>query len=150
MGLPLARGGTLPAFADRLSVIARPMRLLVVEDSPLLRKMFGLAFPTQLHELRQAENGREAIDLLARSATPYDAVLLDLQMPDMNGVDFIRAIRRLPTHGRTPIVLTTAEPDDSELLQAAATLGVAAVVKKPWTPQLLRQAVQQLIEPPTG
>ena len=51
---------------------------------------------------------------------------------------------------RTPIVLTTAEPDDSELLQAATSLGVAAVVKKPWTPQLLRQAVQQLLDPPTG
>ena len=126
------------------------MRLLVVEDSPLLRKMFGLAFPKQLHELRQAENGREAIELLGESATAYDAVLLDLQMPDMNGVEFIRAIRRLPVHGRTPIVLTTAEPDDSELLQAATSLGVAAVVKKPWTPQLLRQAVQQLLDPPTG
>jgi two-component system chemotaxis response regulator CheY len=126
------------------------MRLLVVEDSSLLRKMFGLAFPQQLHELRQAENGREAIALLGEAVTAYDAVLLDLQMPDMNGVEFIRAIRRLPIHGRTPIVLTTAEPDDSELLQAATSLGVAAVVKKPWTPQLLRQAVQQLLDPPTG
>ena len=41
------------------------MRLLVVEDSPLLRKMFGLAFPQQFHELGQAENGREAIEVLA-------------------------------------------------------------------------------------
>lgn len=126
------------------------MRLLVVEDSPLLRKMFGLAFPQQLNELRQAENGRDAIAILAGTSTPFDAVLLDLQMPDMDGVEFIRAIRRLPLHGGTPIVLTTAEPDDSELLQAATTLGVAAVVKKPWTPHRLRQAVQQLLDPPTG
>jgi len=126
------------------------MRLLVVEDSPLLRKMFGLAFPQQLHELRQAENGRDAIAILAGTPSPFDAVLLDLQMPDMDGVEFIRAIRRLPLHGGTPIVLTTAEPDDSELLHAATTLGVAAVVKKPWTPQRLRQAVQQLLDPPTG
>jgi CheY-like chemotaxis protein len=126
------------------------MRLLVVEDSPLLRKMFGLAFPQQFNELQQAENGREAIALLADTSAPFDAVLLDLRMPDMNGVEFIRAIRGLPSHGRTPIVLTTAEPDDSDLMQEAAALGVGAVVKKPWTPQKLRQVVQQLLDPPTG
>jgi CheY-like chemotaxis protein len=126
------------------------MRLLVVEDSPLLRKMFGLAFPQQFNELQQAENGREAMALLADTRAPFDAVLLDLRMPDMNGVEFIRAIRGLPLHGRTPIVLTTAEPDDSSLMQEATALGVAAVVKKPWTPQNLRQIVQQLLDPPTG
>jgi CheY-like chemotaxis protein len=126
------------------------MRLLVVEDSPLLRKMFGLAFPQQFNELQQAENGREAMALLAGTPAPFDAVLLDLRMPDMNGAEFIRAIRGLPVHGRTPIVLTTAEPDDSGLMQEATALGVAAVVKKPWTPQKLRQVVQQLLEPPTG
>jgi CheY-like chemotaxis protein len=127
-----------------------PMRLLVVEDSPLLRKMFGLAFPQQLNELRQAENGRQAIAILADSRTPFDAVLLDLRMPDIDGVEFIRLIRRLPLHGRTPIVLTTAEADDSDLMRAAAALGVAAVVKKPWTPQHLRQAVHGLVDSPTG
>lgn len=126
------------------------MRLLVVEDSPLLRKMFGLAFPHQLHELGQAENGRDAIALLADRPDPFDAVLLDLRMPDMDGAEFIRELRRLPVHGRTPIVLTTAEPDDSALMRTAVELGVAAVVKKPWTPQNLRLVVQQVLDPPTG
>lgn len=126
------------------------MRLLVVEDSPLLRKMFGLAFPHQLHDLGQAENGRAAIELLAGTHDLFDAVLLDLSMPDMNGAEFIRALRRLPVHGRTPVVLTTAEPDDSDLMREATTLGVAAVVKKPWTPQKLRLVVQQIVDPPTG
>jgi CheY-like chemotaxis protein len=43
------------------------MRLLVVEDSPLLRKMFGLAFPNQTNDLQPAENGRSAMELLASS-----------------------------------------------------------------------------------
>ena len=87
------------------------MRLLVVEDSSLLRKMFGLAFPQQFHELGQADNGRQAMDMLQREERPFDAVLLDLRMPDMNGIEFIRALRRLPAHQSTPIVLTTAEAD---------------------------------------
>jgi two-component system chemotaxis response regulator CheY len=126
------------------------MRLLVVEDSPLLRKMFGLAFPNQTNELQPAENGRSAMELLAGSSEPFDAVLLDLRMPDMDGVEFLRALRRQPVHRLTPVVLTTAEADDSELLAQARRLGVAAVVKKPWSPQALRNVVQQVIEPPPG
>ena len=126
------------------------MRLLVVEDSPLLRKMFGLAFPSQTNELQPAESGRSAMELLEGSAEPFDAVLLDLRMPDMDGVEFLRALRRQPVHRRTPVVLTTAESDDSELMTRAKALGVAAVVKKPWSPQALRSVVQQVIEPPPG
>jgi two-component system chemotaxis response regulator CheY len=126
------------------------MRLLVVEDSPLLRKMFGLAFPNQTNDLEPAENGRSAMKLLAASSEPFDAVLLDLRMPDMDGVEFLRALRRQPVHRRTPVVLTTAESDDSELMEQARTLGVAAIVKKPWSPQELRSVVQQVIESPQG
>ena len=125
------------------------MRLLVVEDSPLLRKMFGLAFPNLWNDLQQAENGREAMAVLAGTLEPFDVVLLDLRMPDMNGVEFIRALRRQPVHRRTPVVLTTAEADDSELMREAQALEVAAIVKKPWHPQGLRQVVQQVLDQPT-
>ena len=126
------------------------MRLLVVEDSPLLRKMFGLAFPHQTNVLQPAESGRAAMALLEGSAERFDAVLLDLRMPDMDGVEFLRELRRQPVHGRTPVVLTTAEADDSELMTEARALGVAAVVKKPWSPQELRGVVQRVIDSPPG
>jgi CheY-like chemotaxis protein len=126
------------------------MRLLVVEDSPLLRRMFGLAFPHQSNELHPAENGRSALELLAVYPQPFDVVLLDLRMPDMDGVEFLRALRELPMHGRTPVVLTTAESDDSELLEQARALGVDAVVKKPWSPQALRDVVHKVIASPAG
>jgi CheY-like chemotaxis protein len=121
----------------------------VVEDSPLLRKMFGLAFPNLWNDLQQAENGREAMAVLAGTLEPFDVVLLDLRMPDMNGVEFIRALRRQPVHRHTPVVLTTAEADDSELMREAQALKVAAIVKKPWHPQGLRQVVQQVLDQPT-
>jgi two-component system chemotaxis response regulator CheY len=126
------------------------MRLLVVEDSPLLRKMFGLAFPHQLNDLKPAENGRDAMELLESSPEPFDAVLLDLRMPDMDGVEFLRAFRRQPVHGRTPVIVTTAETDDSELVEQARALGVSAIVKKPWSPPALRAVVQKVIDSPTG
>ena len=122
------------------------MKILVVEDSALLRRMYHLAFPRREHELDTAEGGRQALDLLAESRPPHDIILLDLRMPDMSGVEFIRTMRRGAARGGAPIVVTTAEPDDSHLLREAKALGVAAVVKKPWKPQQLRAVVQAVLD----
>ena len=107
--------------------------------------MYGLAFSRRDHELVEAENGRQALDLLAASTDRFDVILLDLRMPDMDGVEFIRAIQRRPLFD-VPIIVTTSEPDSSELLQQARTLGVAAVMKKPWKPQELVDLVQSVRE----
>lgn len=119
------------------------MRLLIVEDSSLIRKVTRLAFPSRDHELHEAENGLQAIGLVDGTDRPFDAIVLDLQMPDMDGVAFIRALRQRPRHRDTPIVLATSEPESSALLQEARRLGVAGVAKKPWKPQELAALVQR-------
>ena len=121
------------------------MRLLIVEDSPLVRRMYGLAFNRRDHEITEAENGRQALELLRSEPVPFDVILLDLHMPDMNGVEFIEAVKQRPLFS-TPIIVTTAERESSELLQRARALGVAAVVKKPWKPQELAALVQRVRE----
>jgi two-component system, chemotaxis family, chemotaxis protein CheY len=121
------------------------VRLLIVEDSPLVRKMYGLAFPKREHELTAAENGRMALAAIAESPQPYDLILLDLCMPDMDGVEFIRAVRSNRAFAHIPIVLTTAEPAGSDLMTRAQALGVAGVVRKPWKPQELRDVVQNVL-----
>jgi CheY-like chemotaxis protein len=120
------------------------MRILIVEDSPLVQRMYGLAFPGRQHTLVTAANGREALDLLAQADTPFDLILLDLRMPDMNGVEFLAALqcRRAPG---IPVILTTAERPDSGLIQEARMRGAAAVVHKPWKPQELQEVVRQVI-----
>jgi two-component system, chemotaxis family, chemotaxis protein CheY len=122
------------------------MRLLVVEDSALIRTVTRLAFPSKDHEIQDAANGRQALALLDAASQRFDAILLDLRMPEMNGVEFIRELRKRPRHRDTPIVVATSEADTSELVQEARRLGVAAVVKKPWKPQELAQLVQTCIE----
>ncbi len=124
------------------------MRVLIVEDSPLVRRMYGLVFTKREHELVTAEDGRKALDALEADPHPFDLILLDLRMPDMNGVEFIRAIRRTTRFRDIPIVLTTVEPDTSDLLHEARGLGVAAVVKKPWKPQELRDVVHTVLRKP--
>jgi two-component system, chemotaxis family, chemotaxis protein CheY len=118
------------------------MRLLIVDDSELIRKVTRLAFPGTKYDLEEAENGYGALAQLSLAQRPFDVIVLDLQMPDMNGVEFIQALRQRPLHRDTPIVIASSEKEDSALLQAARGLGVAAVVRKPWKPQELAAAVQ--------
>ena len=70
------------------------MRLLIIEDSPLVRRMYGLAFSRRDHDLVEVENGLQALDALAGASEPFDVILLDLRMPDMDGPTFLRTLRR--------------------------------------------------------
>lgn len=120
------------------------MKLLIIEDSPLVRRMYGLAFPRREHDLVEAENGIEALDAIATASHPFDIILLDLRMPDMDGATFLRTLRRTALFREIPIIVTTAEPESSELLQEVRTLGVDAVVKKPWKPHELSDLVRSV------
>ncbi len=120
------------------------MRLLIVEDSALVRRMYGLAFSRREHDLVEVENGLQALDALAGASDPFDVILLDLRMPDMDGATFLRAVRRTALFGDIPIIVTTAERETSELLRQARELGVAAVVAKPWKPQDLINTVESV------
>ena len=119
------------------------MRLLIIEDSALIRKVTHLAFPSREHELHEAENGADALALMDQAADTFDAIVLDLQMPGMNGVEFLKGLQQRPRHRDTPVVIATSETESSELLREARRLGVAGVVKKPWKPQELANLVQQ-------
>jgi len=120
------------------------VRLLIVEDSALVRRMYGLVFSRREHDMVEADDGRTALAALRDSPEPFDIILLDLRMPGMDGVGFIRAVREDPQHRAIPIIVTTSEPESSELLQQARSLGVAAVIKKPWKPQDLLELVKRV------
>jgi|GEM_PF-588301 len=138
-------------LSQRLSAIStggddRAMKILIVEDSPLVQKMYGLVFSKREHVMTTALNGRDALQLINDSTAPYDLILLDLRMPDMDGVEFIEALRKSGHEfDSIPIVLTTAEPEESSLLQHARAMGVSAVVRKPWRPNELREVIRQVI-----
>jgi two-component system, chemotaxis family, chemotaxis protein CheY len=123
------------------------MKLLIIEDSPLVRRMYGLAFPRREHEIIEAENGLEALDALAAASDPFDVILLDLRMPDMDGVTFLRTVRRTALFQDIPIIVTTSEPESSALLEEVRALGIEAVVRKPWKPQELIDVVQRVRRP---
>jgi CheY-like chemotaxis protein len=140
----------MPSLRSLESKGGERVKVLIVEDSPLVQKMYGLVFSKRDHELTTAEDGRRALSAIAQSQKPYDLILLDLRMPDMDGVEFIRIVRKNSVLTRIPIILTTAEPEGSEMMQQAKALGVTAVVHKPWKPQDLRALVDSVLHKRAG
>src|SRR5687767_4093902 len=107
-------------------------RILIVDDSPTIRRMMIASLrPLKDVEFDEASNGLEAIERLAFG--PVSLILLDLNMPDIHGVEVIQFVRRHNTYSQTPIcVVTTRGDDDSR--QMVMNAGANVYLTKPFTP----------------
>ncbi len=106
-------------------------RILLAEDEPINQEVSTELLADVGLNVDLAENGREAVDMASR--TPYALVLMDMQMPEMNGIDATRAIRRLPGYGTVPILAMTANAF-AEDRQACLQAGMNDHVPKPIDP----------------
>jgi CheY-like chemotaxis protein len=116
--------------------LARPQRVLVVEDSADIRGLWRLWLTLSGFLVDEAENGMEAITR-ARDKRP-DLVLMDLCMPIMDGVEAIKVLRADRATSEVPIILVTAQGTD-ESAQRAAEAGADAYIDKPVMPDELLQ-----------
>ena len=115
--------------------------ILVVDDDPDIRSFISLALGTGGHEVREARNGRDALDLLA--GWRPDAILLDLMMPVMDGWAFRTAQREDPAHAAIPVVVVSASRRVGATLEALAP---AAVVAKPFDVDALLDTLERVMQ----
>ena len=106
--LPAGRGAEAIEPAADLAPAPRALDLLVAEDNPVNQMIIAAILRRLGHHVTCVENGRLALELA--SAHPFDAILMDMQMPEMDGLAATRAIRNLPApHGNVPIIALTAD-----------------------------------------
>jgi CheY-like chemotaxis protein len=105
-------------------------------------------------EVEIAYDGDEAIDVARKSGEAFDAIVLDVEMPRMNGCDAARVIRELPVSRGAFIVLFTAFGDLKTMAQQAKEAGADIMLNKPMMPQelveIIRQGVQERRTPGTA
>jgi two-component system, OmpR family, KDP operon response regulator KdpE len=105
---------------------ATPLRVLVVDDEPPIRKLLRMGLAAHGYEIFEAPNGKTALDLLSQSP---DLIILDLGLPDMQGLELLRTIRA--RNESLPIVVLSSRGDESGKVQAL-DLGADDYVTKPF------------------
>ena len=130
-----------PASAENEHSLMSSIRLLIVDDSSAMRKMVERALrmaDVEISEVFEASNGKEALDLLKDKA--LDLVLCDINMPEMNGLEFLRQ-RQVDNQGKNvPVIMITSEGGEAEVAQALSS-GAIGYIRKPFTPQQVREQI---------
>ena len=114
----------------------RPGKILVVDDDPEVRMATRDFLSSKGYEVAVTDGGREALRMLA--ASPADVVLLDVAMPDMDGMETLRRI--VVSHPTMPVIMVTANAD-IEITAKVLQLGAADYVPKPFDLDYLDQAI---------
>jgi DNA-binding response OmpR family regulator len=118
-------------------------RLLVIDDSRVIRQVAEMVLGQHGWEVLSAESGREGVTLAA-SDRP-DAILLDVVMPERDGLATLVELRERPETSQIPVVFLTAQADDVSERRKLSTLGVSGLIAKPFAPRELASTVGALL-----
>ncbi|MGE0703113.1 MAG: sigma-54-dependent transcriptional regulator [Vicinamibacterales bacterium] len=119
----------------------RPPRILVVDDERSMRELLAIVLRREGYEVILAENGRSAIDLIERE--PIDLLISDIKMPDLSGVDVLRAAKRVDQDILGIMITAFAS---TETAVEAMRLGACDYLSKPFDIDLLKMKVREKIE----
>ncbi|MBS1145121.1 MAG: domain S-box [Proteobacteria bacterium] len=130
-------GAGSPGF-DAIPATGRRGRLLLVEDEPINREVASMMLEDAGLAVDTAEDGRQAIDCVRRQE--YDLILMDMQMPNIDGLEATRQIRALPQGARLPIIAMTANAFAEDRARCLAA-GMNDFVSKPVNPESLIETI---------
>jgi two-component system chemotaxis response regulator CheY len=116
--------------------------ILTVDDSPSIRQMIKVTLAPAGHNVIEAGDGAQGLE--KAKAGKIDLVITDLNMPVMNGLDFIRALRALPAFVGLPIVFLTTESNEAVKLEAKKA-GATGWITKPFKQEQLLSVVGKLV-----
>ena len=118
-----------------------PVRVLIVDDSSVMRKIVERSLRQagiDLTQVLEAGNGAEA--LAALQAGPVDLILCDINMPVMDGLEFIKQLPGIENAKGVPVIMITTEGSEAHVVQALSA-GARGYIRKPFTPEQVKTQV---------
>jgi len=122
------------------------IRALIVDDSSVMRKIVERSIRQagiEIEEVKEAANGAEGLGALKEA--PVDLVLCDINMPVMDGIEFLRQLKTVGNAKDVPVVMITTEGSESHVVQALS-MGARGYIRKPFTPEQVKEHVVPLLE----
>jgi two-component system, chemotaxis family, chemotaxis protein CheY len=121
-------------------------KVLVVDDSALIHQMYKMVLLRYRCEIVQALNGQDGIDKLVENPD-VNMMLVDINMPVMNGLEFIQKVKALKKFASIPIIIVSSEEKEEDT-QRGLALGASGYVKKPFQPTDLHSLINKLFGAP--
>ncbi|MBK7847149.1 MAG: response regulator [Zoogloea sp.] len=118
--------------------------ILIVDDSTSLRQVVGIALKGAGYEVIEGCDGKDALTKL--DGRKIHLIISDVNMPNMDGIGFVKALKQIPAYKFTPVIMLTTEAGDDKKREGQAA-GAKAWVVKPFQPPQMLTAVAKLILP---
>lgn len=121
-----------------------PKTVLIVDDSATIRQVVGMTLKGAGYEVMEASDGKDALKKL--DGKKINLIISDVNMPNMDGINFVKEAKKLASYKFTPVIMLTTESQDSKKQEGQAA-GAKAWVVKPFQPDQMLAAVAKLIMP---
>ncbi|MBZ0156480.1 MAG: response regulator [Alphaproteobacteria bacterium] len=118
--------------------------ILVIDDSASVRQVVGITLKKAGYEVIEASDGKDALGKL--TGQKIHLMICDVNMPNMDGISFLKAVKQQANYRFTPIIMLTTESQEAKKQEGRAA-GAKAWVVKPFKPEQMLEAVAKLILP---
>jgi two-component system, chemotaxis family, chemotaxis protein CheY len=118
--------------------------IMIVDDSASMRQVVSIALRDAGYDLIEAADGKDALSKL--DGTKIHLIVSDINMPNMDGISFVKEVKQHPKYKFTPIIMLTTEVNQAKK-EAAKEAGAKAWVNKPFQTKTLLDAISKLILP---
>lgn len=125
------------------------MRLLVVDDMSTMRKIIkNMLTQIGFKTISEAEDGRKALEVIEaaqKAGEPIEFILSDWNMPDLNGLEFLKILKQSDVHKNIPFLMITAEAEQGNVMTAVKA-GVDNFIVKPFSAQVLKEKIEKIFQ----
>lgn len=118
--------------------------IMIVDDSASLRQVVSIALKREGYEVIEGKDGADALGKL--KGQRIHLIISDVNMPNMDGISFVQAVKQMPDYKFTPIIMLTTESQEEKKRQGQLA-GAKAWMVKPFKPEQMLGAVQKLVLP---